>query len=86
MADRRHGEVARERRMSESDEQRGTARGLAVTAYALLTLLMLLQQPGETTYDTRAELTQRPGDFLAGAFTLWHPESNFGELTRLDTG
>jgi arabinofuranan 3-O-arabinosyltransferase len=66
--------------MKDTEEQRGTARGLAVTAYALLTLLMLLQQPGETTYDTRAELTQRPGDFLAGAFTLWHPESNFGEF------
>ncbi|HWJ11862.1 MAG TPA: alpha-(1-_3)-arabinofuranosyltransferase family protein, partial [Nocardioides sp.] len=66
--------------MSDTDEQRGTARGIAVTLYAVLTVLMLLQQPGATTYDTRAELTQRPADFLAGAFTLWHPESNFGEF------
>ena len=45
-----------------------------------MTVLMLLQQPGATTYDTRAELTERPGSFLSGAFTLWHPESNFGEF------
>ncbi len=66
--------------MSETDAQRGTARGIAVTLYAVVAVLMLLQQPGATTYDTRAELTQRPRDFLAGAFTLWHPESNFGEF------
>ena len=41
---------------------------------------MLIQQPGAATYDTRAELTERPGSFLSGAFTLWHPESNFGEF------
>lgn len=66
--------------MRDTEEQRGTSAGLAVTFYALVTLLMLLQQPGRTTYDTRAELTERPGDFLAGAFSLWHPESNFGEF------
>lgn len=66
--------------MSETNANRGTARGLAVTLYAVVVVLMLLQQPGATTYDTRAELTQRPRDFLAGAFTLWHPESNFGEF------
>lgn len=66
--------------MRDTDGQRGTARGIAATLYAVVTVLMLLQQPGATTYDTRAELTQRPGDFLAGAFTLWHPESNFGEF------
>lgn len=54
--------------------------GIAVALYAMVVALMLLQQPGATTYDTRAELTERPGDFLAGAFTLWHPESNFGEF------
>lgn len=58
----------------------GRGTGVAVTLYALITTLMLLQQPGATTYDTRAELTERPRDFLAGAFTLWHPESNFGEF------
>ena len=62
-------------------ERGGSASGaLAGALYVVVTLLMLLQRPGTTTYDTRAELTERPGDFLAGAFTLWHPESNFGEF------
>ncbi|MBS45759.1 MAG: hypothetical protein CMH83_21815 [Nocardioides sp.] len=48
--------------------------------YLLVVGVSFLQQPGLTTYDTRAELTERPGDFLRGAFTLWHPETNLGEL------
>ncbi|GAA1543061.1 alpha-(1-_3)-arabinofuranosyltransferase [Nocardioides humi] len=64
--------------MRETSAPRGT--GVAVTLYAVVAVLMLLQQPGTTTYDTRAELTERPGSFLAGAFSLWHPESNFGEF------
>lgn len=56
------------------------ATALASCLYAIVTFFMLIQQPGEATYDTRAELTERPGSFLSGAFTLWHPESNFGEF------
>ncbi|WP_148614738.1 alpha-(1-_3)-arabinofuranosyltransferase domain-containing protein [Nocardioides rubriscoriae] len=56
------------------------AAGAAAGLYLLFVLMSLLQSPGTTTYDTRAELTQRPADFLASAFTLWHPESNFGEF------
>lgn len=66
--------------MRERSEQSVTGAGVACVLYAVVTFLMLLQQPGATTYDTRAELTQRPGEFLSGAFTLWHPESNFGEF------
>lgn len=65
------------------DSQVGTGSGagtITAAVYALITFLMLIQQPGATTYDTRAELTQRPGDFLSGAFSLWHPGSNFGEF------
>ncbi|PWN03628.1 hypothetical protein DJ010_05910 [Nocardioides silvaticus] len=60
----------------------GSAVGAAIASclYVVVTVVMLLQQPGATTYDTRAELTERPGSFLSGAFTLWHPESNFGEF------
>uniref|UniRef100_UPI00160235C7 alpha-(1->3)-arabinofuranosyltransferase domain-containing protein n=1 Tax=Nocardioides stalactiti TaxID=2755356 RepID=UPI00160235C7 len=61
-------------------ETERTGSALAASLYAVVVLLMLLQQPGATTYDTRAELTERPGGFLASAFTLWHPESNFGEF------
>ncbi|WP_370247490.1 alpha-(1-_3)-arabinofuranosyltransferase family protein [Nocardioides sp.] len=55
-------------------------RAALVGVYLVVVALSLLQQPGLVTYDTRAELTQRPGDFLAGAFALWHPESGLGEV------
>lgn len=59
----------------------GSSSGLvAVVLYLFFVAISLLQQPGQTTYDTRAELTQRPLSFLGEAFTLWHPESNFGEF------
>ncbi|RHW25124.1 DUF3367 domain-containing protein [Nocardioides immobilis] len=63
--------------MREADR---TGAAIASCLYAVVTVVMLVQQPGATTYDTRAELTERPGSFLSGAFTLWHPESNFGEF------
>lgn len=66
--------------MREGRESAGTGGAVAAAFYVVVSLLMLVQQPGRTTYDTRAELTERPRDFLAGAFTLWHPESNFGEF------
>lgn len=57
------------------------AERAACLAFALAAVLLsLLQRPGSTTYDTRAELTVRPGDFLASAFGLWHPETNLGEV------
>lgn len=60
---------------------RMTPSGAAAAGlYAFFVFVSLIQQPGRTTYDTRAELTQRPLDFLRQGFTLWHPESNFGEF------
>ncbi len=64
----------------EAEPHGATGAAIASCLYAVLTVVMLIQQPGATTYDTRAELTERPGSFLSGAFTLWHPESNFGEF------
>lgn len=66
--------------MGESKDGTATGTAMASFLYVVVTFFMLIQQPGRTTYDTRAELTERPGDFLSGAFTLWHPESNFGEF------
>jgi arabinofuranan 3-O-arabinosyltransferase len=64
---------------------RGTSRmspsgAAAAGLYLFFAFMSLIQQPGRTTYDTRAELTERPLDFLRDGFTLWHPESNFGEF------
>ena len=64
----------------EAGREGATGAAIAACLYAVVAFFMLLQQPGATTYDTRAELTERPGGFLSGAFTLWHPESNFGEF------
>ena len=52
----------------------------AAGLYVLVVAASLVQDVGRTTYDTRGELTERPVSFLRGAFTLWHPEANFGEV------
>src|SRR5690606_32227779 len=71
---------------AEADQVRPGTRRLspagaaAIGVYLLVVTLSLLQQPGRVTYDTRAELTERPRSFLGEVFTLWHPESNFGEF------
>ncbi|MCW2782695.1 MAG: hypothetical protein JWR35_3144 [Marmoricola sp.] len=56
------------------------ARALAIGFYLLLICASLIQQPGLTTYDTRSELAQRPLSFLAQAFSVWNPDTNFGEI------
>jgi arabinofuranan 3-O-arabinosyltransferase len=56
------------------------AAAAAIGFYAVVVLFNLIQQPGRTTYDARLELSERPLAFLAGAFSLWHPEANLGEL------
>ncbi|MDZ5620576.1 alpha-(1-_3)-arabinofuranosyltransferase family protein [Nocardioides sp. HM23] len=66
--------------MRDTREASATGAAIASCLYAVIAFFMLVQQPGATTYDTRAELTERPGSFLSGAFTLWHPEANLGEF------
>ena len=66
--------------MRETSQPAVRGTGVAVTLYAVITVLLLLQKPGSTTYDTGGVLTERPASFLSAAFTLWHPESNFGEF------
>ncbi|HWU22052.1 MAG TPA: alpha-(1-_3)-arabinofuranosyltransferase family protein, partial [Nocardioides sp.] len=53
---------------------------LLLCVYAALAVLTLTEQWGRTTNDTRLELTERPGDYLAGTFSLWHPGTSLGEL------
>ncbi len=66
---------------------RVTPAGAAVVAvYLAFAAVSLLQQPGRTTYDTRLELTERPGSFLASAFSLWQPDVNFGEVQNQANG
>ena len=71
----------REDETATSSTSRWTSSGAAAAGlYLLIIGLSLIQQAGKTTYDTRGELTERPVSFLRGSFTLWHPDSNFGEL------
>jgi arabinofuranan 3-O-arabinosyltransferase len=66
----------------------GTHRGAGVSTpsiltgalYTLIVLVSFLQQPGRATYDTRIELTEDPGTFLRGAFSMWHPDVSWGEI------
>jgi arabinofuranan 3-O-arabinosyltransferase len=46
----------------------------------LLLVFSVLQRPGETTFDTKFDLTANPGPFLERAVHLWNPQSSFGEL------
>jgi arabinofuranan 3-O-arabinosyltransferase len=76
-----------ESRPAPNEGSRVTPSGLAsVTLYLFIVFVSVLQQFGRTTYDTRAELTQRPVDFLLSGFRLWHPESNLGEFQNQSYG
>lgn len=48
----------------------------------LLTLLVgnLIQRPGYTTFDTKLDLTENPGQFMSRALTVWNPSIDMGSL------
>jgi arabinofuranan 3-O-arabinosyltransferase len=46
----------------------------------VLVLLSFLQRPGDTTFDTKFDLTADPGRFLTSTLHLWNPRLSFGEL------
>ncbi|MFZ2503450.1 MAG: alpha-(1-_3)-arabinofuranosyltransferase family protein, partial [Nocardioides sp.] len=45
-----------------------------------LMLWSFLQRPGQSTFDTKFDLTADPGAFLSRSLHLWNQQSNFGEL------
>ncbi|WP_323791989.1 alpha-(1-_3)-arabinofuranosyltransferase domain-containing protein [Nocardioides sp.] len=66
---------------------RGNDRGdaarattLTVTAYLVLGVLILTEKFGQTTSDTRLDLTNAPTQFLRDTFTLWSSRVSLGEL------
>ncbi len=69
------------------DGRRGDGRGdarrattLTVTAYLVLGVLILTEKFGQTTSDTRLDLTNAPTEFLRDTFTLWSSRVSLGEL------
>ncbi len=48
--------------------------------WLVLILFGLLQRVGQSTFDTKFDLTADPGAFLARSLHLWNPQSSFGEL------
>jgi len=65
-----------------SDERDGARRATALTftAYLALAVLILTEKFGETTSDTRLDLTNAPTEFLRDTFTLWNSQVSLGEL------
>ena len=47
---------------------------------SVLVLLAFVQRPGQTTFDTKLDLTEDPFGFLDRALSLWNPDGSFGEL------
>jgi arabinofuranan 3-O-arabinosyltransferase len=58
----------------------GLARWLNLLCYVVLLGFSVLQHVGETTFDTKFDLTADPGTMLDRATHLWNPILNFGEL------
>ena len=50
------------------------------TVYVALALFTFAEKWGQTTSDTRLELTEKPAGYLAGTFSLWNPTVSLGEL------
>lgn len=64
------------------DATASTRRDAAVrwSLYLALAAVMLTEQFGRATNDTRLELVERPGRFLQDALTLWDPQVSLGQL------
>lgn len=64
------------------DAPASTRRDTAVrwALYVAFAAVMLTEQYGRTTNDTRLELTEAPGAFLRGALSLWDPQVSLGQI------
>ena len=69
---------------TEPPAARGTSRSEPRWANALVIVLLMafsfLQRLGETTFDTKLDLSVDPGNFLLRTLQAWNPESAMGEM------
>ena len=56
------------------------ARVVDLVVMALLVAVQFAQRPGQTTFDTKFDLSVDPAGFLAKSLHLWNPQLSFGEL------
>ncbi len=75
--------------MPENQDPRGShvvredarrASTLTFTTYLVLAVLIMTEKFGQTTSDTRLDLTNAPTQFLRDTFTLWNSQVSLGEL------
>ncbi len=76
----RPGVARREAALPADREDARRATTLTVTAYLMLTVFVLTEKFGQTTSDTRLDLTNAPARFLRDTFTLWNSQVSLGEL------
>ncbi|HET9422775.1 MAG TPA: alpha-(1-_3)-arabinofuranosyltransferase family protein, partial [Nocardioides sp.] len=65
------------------EDRRDDARHAGIlcwTVYLVLAVFVVTEKWGQTTSDTRLDLTEAPGSFLRGTFSLWSPRVSLGEL------
>ena len=56
------------------------ARVTDLVVMALLVAVQFAQRPGQTTFDTKFDLSVDPAGVLAKSLHLWNPQLSFGEL------
>ena len=66
--------------MEDRGDDERYARVLCWAVYAALAIFVVTEKWGQTTSDTRLDLTEAPGKFLRDTFSLWNPQVSLGEM------
>ncbi|WP_205474580.1 alpha-(1-_3)-arabinofuranosyltransferase family protein [Nocardioides sp. SYSU D00038] len=69
---------AADRAARRADRRRAAV--LTWTAYLVLAMFVVTEKFGQTTSDTRLDMTEAPTQFLRDTFSLWNPRVSLGEL------
>jgi arabinofuranan 3-O-arabinosyltransferase len=66
--------------MEDRGDDERHARALCWAVYVALAIFVVTEKWGQTTTDTRLDLTEAPGRFLRDTFSLWNPRVSLGEM------